>query len=152
MAALTLANSGTPVPFYLKHFTSEGVVTESYVEFVVTSEMATANPGMTAGTYALRGFDTYDEVNDACEAEYWDSTNDICLSPYYSSNVTTLQTVFGVSNCTDGTTWYSCSVSGLYALAHSRGDVRAECPRGSRDAVQPFFSCFVYDDGDSHCG
>ena len=41
--------------FYLKHTISNNIVTESYVGFVVTDAMAQANPGMTAGTYYLRG-------------------------------------------------------------------------------------------------
>ena len=112
-------------PFYLKHTVQGGVVTESYVEFVVTTAMASSNPGMTAGTYALRGFDTYDEVNDDCMAEYYDSTNDICLSPYYETNKATLLSAFGSSNCTDYSSHFSCGVSGLGARAYASGNVRA---------------------------
>ena len=42
-------------PFYLKHKLNEGVITESYVEFMITPEVARANSGMTIGTYAMRG-------------------------------------------------------------------------------------------------
>ena len=112
-------------PFYLKHTVQGGIVTESYVEFVVTTAMASSNPGMTAGTYALRGFDTYDEVNDDCMAEYYDSTSDICLSPYYETNKATLLSAFGSSNCTDYSSHFSCGVSGLGARAYASGNVRA---------------------------
>lgn len=141
MAALTLANSGTPVPFYLKHFSSNAVVTESYVEFVVTSEMATANPGMTAGTYALRGSGaTYNEQEDYYE-------ND---SPYYASNVATLQAAFGTDNCSGDEYEYSCSVSDLIAGANSDGYVGALCPLGGRYS-EDIFRCGVSDVGASNC-
>ena len=130
-------------PFYLKHLIRNNVIAESYVEFVVTSAMASANTGMTAGTYALRGFDTYDEVNDTCEAEYYDSANDICLSPYYESNKQTLLSAFGSSNCNDNSTYIYCSVSGLYALAYSIGSV---------DAYGGYWNCYVNYVGASGCG
>ena len=130
-------------PFYLKHVIRNGVIDESYVEFVVTSAMANANSGMTAGTYALRGFDTYDEANDDCISEYFDSTNNICLSPYYESNKETLLQAFGSNNCDsehDGVNYksFSCIVSGLYANAFSYGRVIA----GGGD-----WGCVVDDDG-----
>ena len=103
-AALTLSNGGTSVPFSLKHTFVNGVVTESYVEFVVTTEMANNNTGMTVGTYVLKGGDSGTAYND---------------------NKTVLQTAFGTSHCTDYTTWYSCSVSGLDADARSGGSVGA---------------------------
>ena len=129
--------------FYLKHTVQGGIVTESYVEFVVTTAMASSNPGMTAGTYALRGFDTYDEVNDDCMAEYYDSTNDICLSPYYETNKATLLSAFGSSNCTDYSSHFSCGVSGLGARAYASGNVRA-----SDDG----WRCDVNRGGSSRCG
>ena len=129
-------------PFYLKHTVQGGIVTESYVEFVVTTAMASSNPGMTAGTYALRGFDTYDEVNDDCMAEYYDSTNDICLSPYYETNKATLLSAFGSSNCTDYSSNFYCGVSGLYADAYAGGGVYAG------DGA---WGCYVDYDGSSHC-
>ncbi len=131
MAALTLANSGTPVPFYLQHFASNGVVTESYVEFVVSSEMANNNPGMTAGTYSLRGAGLtrlYDEIND----EYY--YEDIP----YEANKTVLQTAFGASNCADNTTSYNCSAAGVAS-------------NGFVGVYVGDFYCIVSDDGNSNC-
>ena len=49
-------NKASSKPYYLKHKIENDVVTESYVVFTVTDEMAQANPGMTAGTYELRGY------------------------------------------------------------------------------------------------
>ena len=87
--------------FYLKHKVIGGIVTESYVEFIITPEEAQENPGMTAGTYALRGLDTYDESTNYCKAEYYDTTNDWCISPYYESNKQILMEAFGSSHCYD---------------------------------------------------
>ena len=133
-------------PFYLKHTVQGGVVTESYVEFIVTSAMASSNQGMTAGTYALRGLDTYDEnasSTNYCKAEYYNSSTGECLSPYYASNKATLLSAFGSSNCTDFSSYFDCSVSGLIARAHTRDYVGA----GDGD-----WHCGVDFDGSSDCG
>jgi len=129
--AMLEANNG--YPFYLKHKVEYGEVTESYVEFVITEEMAQNNTGMTPGTYSLRGAGaTYDDNND-----YYNED-----SPYYLTNKTTLQTAFGVSNCTDHTNWYECSVSGLSAYADAYGIVRAD---------DDDWYCLVISDGYSDC-
>ena len=86
--------------FYLKHVIVDDIPTESYVGFIVTPAMATANPGMTAGTYYLRGLDTYD-VNDNCKNQYLNSDTGNCESPYYESNKTVLQNAFGSTYCTE---------------------------------------------------
>ncbi len=86
------------------NITVNNVVTESYVVFEVTASMASANSGMTAGTYELRGGD-----NGAS----------------YSTNVSTLTTAFGLSNCTDYTSNFDCFVSGLSADASDDGNVIA---------------------------
>ena len=116
-------------PFYLKHIIRNGVIDESYVEFVVTSTMAQANTGMTAGTYDLRGFVTYDEnasSTNYCKSEYY--TGGYCINPYYENNKATLLSAFGSSNCDSeyngGSYKYlSCSVSGLVAAANSNGSI-----------------------------
>ena len=149
LAALRLATSNNNINFYLKHIVSEGIVEESYVEFVVTTTMAQANTGMTAGTYALRGFVTYDEnasSTNYCKAEYY--TGGYCINPYYESNKATLLSAFGSGNCNleydEGNYKYLyCSVSGLYARASSYGNVHANVGD---------WSCGVNDDGESYCG
>lgn len=79
-------------PFYLKHTILNGMVTDSYVEFIITQEMANANPGMTAGTYYLRGGGaTYNSSAGVYN-------ND---SPYYDSNKAILLSAFGEENCED---------------------------------------------------
>ena len=52
-------------PFYFKHKIEDGIVKETYVVFIVTEDMAQSNPGMTAGTYELRGYtdNRYYETN-----------------------------------------------------------------------------------------
>ena len=121
-------------PFYLKHVIEDGVVIESYVEFIVTEEMANANSGMTRGTYSLRGAGaTYDETDNSYN-------ND---SPYYETNKQALQAAFGASNCNDYTFGYQCSVSGLSAKAHDDGYV------GANDGGN--IVCHVNSDGSSYC-
>ena len=132
-------------PFYLKHTVQGGVVTESYVEFVVTTAMASSKPEMTAGTYALRGLDTYDEnasSTNYCKSEYYNSSTDECLSPYYENNKATLLSAFGSSNCTDYSSDFDCSVLGLNVNAYAGGYVYA---RGGD------WRCGVTSDGASDC-
>lgn len=145
LAAFRTATGDNNIQFYLKHTIQGGVVTESYVEFVVTQAMASSNSGMTAGTYALRGLDTYDENASStkyCRAEYYNSTTDECISPYYESNKETLLTAFGSSYCIDHSFSIDCGVSGLYA------DVRMD---GRVYAYDDNWDCGVYVDGSSYC-
>ena len=136
-------------PFYLKHIIRNGVIDESYVEFVVTQAMANANSGMTAGTYALRGLNTYDENSSStnhCKAEYYNGG--YCINPYYESNKATLLQAFGSANCSseyDGGYYKSltCSVSGLDAGAYSIGSVYA--------SNASWYCHGVYDGGASRC-
>lgn len=128
--------------FYLKHVIVDDIVTESYVEFVVTPTMATSNPGMTAGTYYLRGLDTYD-VNGDCKSQYLNSSTGNCESPYYESNKTVLQSAFGSTYCTDSSSNFECFVPGFYAGARLGGYVEAD----DDDSA----NCYVYDNGHSDC-
>lgn len=106
-----------------------GGVAESYVGFTITSAMATANPGMTAGTYYLRGGD-----NGAA----------------FLANAKTIYDAFGGINCGGDSNLpatydasynpspssdFHCSVSGLYANANSNGDVDADDNAGSNCIV-----------------
>ncbi len=137
--------SNKNIPFYLKQKLENDVVTESYVEFVVTPEMAEANTGMIAGTYTLRGEKTYDRDTDTLlvGTDY--------ISPYYEANKEAIKTAFGYSTnpsrCreygTGRSSDFSCGVSGLYADAYARGIVDA----GDDDSS----FCTVYDDGYSSC-
>ena len=126
--ASIIGTPGATKPFYLKHvLNGSNEIEESYVEFVVTEDMANANSGMVAGTYRLKGGDS---------------------GASYATNVDTIKAAFGYSTnpsrCTDGGSYFSCSVSGLGAYAGSDGYVDVNGTGGCR--------CFVSDDGSSICG
>ncbi len=139
-------------PCYIKHIIRNGVIDESYVEFVVTQAMANANSGMTAGTYALRGLNIYDKASLDCISEYFDTTNNICLSPYYESNKETLLQAFGSSNCRseyDGSDYdggnyksFTCRVSGFVGYVDTRSNVQIDDNVGG---------CYVRGYGESYC-
>jgi len=123
-----IGTPGATKPFYLKHIILNGSneIEESYVEFVVTEDMANANPGMVAGTYSLKGGD---------------------YGTSYTTNVDTIKAAFGYSTnpgrCTDNGTDFYCSVSGLDAEAYYYGSVYA----GDADGC----GCIVNIDGSSNC-
>ena len=137
--------SSKDLPFYLKHKIENGIVTELYVEFVVTEEMAQANTGMVAGTYTLRGEKTYDPDTDI-----WLVGTDY-ISPYHEANKEAMKTAFGYatnpSRCSEGGTGRSsrfyCSVSGLYANSSANGIVNANDDSNS--------NCYVNCYGYSRC-
>ena len=144
-SAVTAYNTATEAlaalpnsPFYLKHAIRNGIVTESYIEFIVTPEMASANPGMTVGIYTIRGLDILDDNSprmDFCKDEYYNQAIGGCLSTYYASNKATVLTAFGSGNCINtspGTfSDIDCHVSGLSVMVSSRnvsiGSVDCEC-------------------------
>ena len=118
---------GATKPFYLRHvLNSSDEIEESYVEFIVTEDMANANSGMVAGTYSLKGGDS---------------------GASYTTNVDTLKAAFGYSTnpsrCTAEGSYFDCSVSGFRANANGFGSVSAS------DTVA--YSCDVYDTGSSTC-
>jgi hypothetical protein len=79
--------------------------------------MASAKPGMTAGTYTLRGAGATSNGSGGYN-------ND---SPYYAANVNALKQAFGENSgyCSDFTnsSYVHCNVSGLDANAYSDGIV-----------------------------
>ena len=107
--------------------------------------MATSNPGMTAGTYYLRGLDTYDASGN-CKSQYLNSTTGNCESPYYESNKIVLQSAFGTNTnyCTDYSSEFHCGVSGLYAHAYLDGYVDTTSDGAGED-------CYVDYIGNSAC-
>ena len=134
----SVMNKASQMPFYLKHKIENDVVTESYVVFTVTPEMAAANSGMIAGTYELRV-----EKTDDKESDY--------ISQYYETNKETIKTAFGYSTnpsrCseegTGSSSFFRCYASGLNAFAYVRGSVSAGDFDGS--------NCLVRYDGISYC-
>ena len=126
---------GETRPFYLKHILNgNNEIEESYVEFVVTEQMAQNNPGMVAGTYALKGGDS---------------------GASFVDNAKTIYDAFGGVGCyldgnpggnpytTTPTSYFNCGVSGLYASADSDGGVGANDGDSDR--------CYVGSGGSSHC-
>ena len=127
-------NFGKEVPFYLKHKVENGIVTQQYVEFVVTDAMAQANPGMVPGVYALRGEKTMENDLSIVGEDY--------IGLYYEANKEVIKTAFGYatnpSRCGETTgdgfrSHFYCRVSGLYARTYTTGAIN------------------LYDTGDSYC-
>ena len=118
---------GSTKPYYLRYvLNSSNEIEESYVEFVVTEDMANANSGMVTGTYSLKGGDS---------------------GASYTTNVDTIKVAFGYSTnpsrCTSGSNYFRCSVSGLGASAYDGGGVRAD--------GTDYYYCNVSGDGSSRC-
>ena len=88
---------------YLMHNIFNNVVADSYVEFVVSSSLASSN-GITSGTFILKGGD----------------------ANVYENNKSVLIHTFGSTNCTDNTTSFECSVTNLNATVSDDGSVFVE--------------------------
>ena len=113
---------------------TQGVL-ESYVGFVVTPEMATANPGMVAGTYYLKGGDDGKAFLDNAKIIY-DAFGGVgCYSDGASG---------GNPYTTTPSSDFSCYVSGLDAYVTSDGIVGAYVDSDS--------GCNVDQNGSSSCG
>ena len=143
LSAIAIASS-KDIPLYLKHKVVNGIVTEQYVEFVVTETLAQTNAGMVAGTYTLRGEKTQD-----FDTSTW-LVDESYISPYYEANKEALKTAFGyatnASRCSEGGTGrsssFGCSVSGLNAVASVSGIVGVYI---SSD------HCYIYNTGFAYC-
>ena len=107
--------------YYLRHNVDNGIVIDSYAEFIVSASMAGSNSGMTAGTYILRGGD---------------------LGTSFSANKAALISAFGSANCIDNTTNFTCSTSALTADVDNEGNVQVGDAAGH---------CDVNDSGISSC-
>ena len=92
--------SGSERQFYLKHKVKGEKVAESYIEFIISDEAAKESPGLTAGTYAIRGG----------------------KASYYNSNKEIMDNAFGESNCSMyKKDYYYCSGAGLDVYNFVRG-------------------------------
>ena len=128
-------NSKISNSFVCKEQTFTQGVLESYVGFVVTPEMATANPGMVAGTYYLKGGDDGKAFLDNAKIIY-DAFGGVgCYlddTPGGNPYTTTPSSIF------------RCDASGFAGVgAHSNGYVGAIVASGS--------CCYVNQDGYSTC-
>ena len=89
----------TVVPYCIKHTIVNDIITKSDIEFIITEELALANPTLTAGTYTLLGesycyYDFNQQVYTECDDNY--------EVQYYESNIATMQSAFGESYCSFG--------------------------------------------------
>ncbi len=143
-ALSTIANaSNRDLPSYIKLKVENGIVTEQYVEFVVSETLAEANSGMVPGVYSLRGEKTYENGSYVVGEEY--------ISPYYESNKEALKTAFGYSTdpnrCAESGTGrsstFQCNVSGLGAIAFANGKENAGLSSNGR--------CYIHFDGEAYC-
>ena len=128
-------NSKISNSYVCKEKTFTQGVLESFVGFVVTPEMATANPGMVAGTYYLKGGDDGKAFLDNAKIIY-DAFGGVGC---YSDG-----TAGGNPYTTTPSSYFACSVSGLNANANSAGYVSAH-----DGAVS---NCGVNSAGSSLCG
>ena len=113
------ASTGDNKTFYLKHKLENNVVTETYVEFVITPETVQACPGMIAGTYSLRG--GFDEQN-------------LSNKPYYDANKELIKQAFGYttdsSRCEEDNYTFMChscseDAIGIFAIDNIDGGILA---------------------------
>ncbi len=123
-------NSGRDLPFYLKHKVENGIITETYLEFVVTAN----DSGLVEGTYSLRG----------------DKTENNSVSPYYESNKEILKNAFNYetkpSSCKEeGTDRFFCTYYDLIIETYADGVVIATLHRETVDTA----SCYA--GGTSYC-
>ena len=109
-------------PAIFKYNVVNGFITESYLVFVITTDMANNNSGMTAGTYAIKGGDNGASFNE---------------------NSAILQTAFGSSRCDCHSTACTCSGGG-YTAASSSATGRVE--------IMGFYTCYVDTSGSAYCG
>lgn len=126
---LLIGKPGNTRTFYLKHIIINNQIVESYVEFVVTPEMAQNNPEMTAGTYSLRG-----GINE----------ESLTNRPIYTANESILTTAYNSSKCSPHESGLCCYSSGLEVCAYGDGIVVAY-GGGSFDY------CSVGSNGSSDC-
>ena len=119
----------------LLHKIENKIVTESYVEFIVTEAMAQDNPGMVPGTYSLRGEKTDDKPNSY-------------VSIYNEANKQAVNTAFGYqtnsSRCNTGSSGYHyyCEVPGLYVDVSTSGYV---------EATFGWTYCRIFEEGEADC-
>ena len=117
MLAFKQATGNIDRHFFLKHVLTYNIVTDSYVGFEITPEMAQANPGMTAGIYYLKGAKVHEYVNGSwqCTSSQYDDGNGNCISLYYDMNKATLLSAFSTTYCSENSSFFSCYGGGLIA-------------------------------------
>ena len=120
--------------FYIKIVVKEGIITDGFIIFTITDQMAQADSNLTPGTYTLRGGG----------ATFQNS----CYQPdsvYYEDNKDILNTAFGASNCNESSVEFHCYSNGFSAFLTPYGSIHFYDPVGVR-----LPSCGVQQFG-SHC-
>ncbi len=97
-----LNDPGATRPYYLKHKIVNNKISESYVEFIVTPEMAATYSGMTAGTYTFRGA--------------FGNETDLSEKPNFEANKAESLKAWGSSYCKDYTEHFNCSYAKIAKL------------------------------------
>jgi hypothetical protein len=126
----------TPYQFYLKHTVANDIITESYVGFTITPEMAAEDEGMIPGDYTLRG--GVDESN---------SQN----KPIFTANMNLLKRVYDYANhperCSEDEEegYFSCEYSSVGSPSTSIST------DGSNSASIGGMHCDVNNTGRSSC-
>ncbi len=113
-------------PIFNSHVIDNGVVSESYVGFEITSAVASLNQGVTAGVYFLKGGDSGTAFQD---------------------NVGVLQSAFGTSStyCSGDSSSYDCQLGDYYYSANDEGIVMAISPSPYCAVTEGgFAACIVY--------
>ena len=128
MASWASTVAGGSRPFYLKHVLENNIVTESYVEFIISKEMENTYPGMKAGKYKLRG----DEVG-----------------AYYEDNKAVLFQAFGEQNCfvSPDIKWTECEIQPDRKIY---GATSGEY--GFVQFANEGVDCAIYQDNTASCG
>ena len=126
-------------PFCLKHHIINNIVEESFLLFVITPEMAEANPNYTAGTYILKG--GINEVESASK-------------PVYESNIEVLKQAFSEyeynNNCADLTSADGVTCNGNLNVSVNQNGTVSIYTYVDGDINDTIF-CAVDSDGDSNC-
>ena len=116
--------------FFLKHTVVNGIITESYVGFVVTPEEASDNEGMVAGEYAIRG--------GIDESSLQDKT-------VFTANTNVLKTAYGYSSHPD-----RCSDEYGFSCSSSMQDSNIDDSGNVFDGASGMH-CNIWSDGSSSC-
>lgn len=123
-------------PFYLKHTVVNDIITESYLGFTISPELAADNEGMIPGDYALRG--GVDESNSQDK-------------PIFTANVNLLKRVYDYANhperCEDDGDYFYCHVEDSSYTTDPSPDANSAGDVASSNGMH----CNVYGNGYSSC-
>ena len=98
--------------FYIKGIVKNEIISDAYLIYNITNEMAQANSNLTPGTYEFRG------GGATFNGTYYNSD-----SIYFNDNVALANTIFGESNCSLNSSQYVCYTAGLHIILDKNGSV-----------------------------